>query len=143
MGTLLFILSAILTVIFYPLGFMYTVIRLSIGVSFKTLTKRVDQLMKQTAIAVDQLGNVFMQEVFNDFLIKIDMYEDREGKLFVVHPHKFGSEDETISSVLGKNKKLGTLTWFGKLLAWFLDKTDPNHVEKSIEEDEKRNFTDK
>lgn len=124
MGTILFILSAILSLVLYPLGFVYSVIRLSIGVSFKALLKRVDQILFSTAIAIDQLGNVFMQEVFNDLLI-------HEGG------HKFGNEDETISSVLGKNHKADTLTWAGAGLSWILGKIDPNHVDKSIEEEEK------
>lgn len=121
MGTILFIISLALSLILYPLGFIYSVIRLSIGVSFKVLLKRVDQIMKSCAIAVDQMGNVFMQEVFNDLLIK------KGG-------HLFGNEDETISSVLGKNKASKTLTLLGRAISWFLDKIDPNHVEKSIEE---------
>lgn len=48
--------------------------------------------------------------------------------------HHFGNIDETISSVLGKNQRDGTLTKRGKWLAGFLDKRDPNHCRNSINE---------
>jgi hypothetical protein len=79
--------------------------------------------MKSSAVAVDQVGNVFMQEIFNDLLIK------KGG-------HKFGNEDETVSSVLGKNKKSCTLTAMGKGISWFLDKIDPNHVEDAADQNQ-------
>ena len=76
------------------------------------------------AISIDQLGNVICKELFNDALI--------------VHKGiQFGNPDETISSVLGKNKKTGTLNFLGKALDWVLNILDPNHSIKSIEHDEK------
>jgi hypothetical protein len=48
----------------------------------------------------------------------------------------FGFPDETLSSVFGKNKRSKTLTKFGSVWAWLLNKIERNHVEKSIEEDE-------
>ncbi len=119
MGTILFIISVILSVVLYPLGFIYTSIKLAIGVKFKTWFKRIDRIFKSTATAVDQVGNVFMQEIFNDILIK------KNG-------HKFGDDNETLSSVLGKNKQKCTLNFLGKMVAWILNKIDPNHVEKAI-----------
>jgi hypothetical protein len=75
------------------------------------------------AISFDQLGNVALSRLFNDLLIK---------------PNRdlFGKEDETISSVLGKNKLNGTLKPLGKALVWILDTLDENHSIKSIEVDE-------
>ena len=75
------------------------------------------------AISIDQLGNVVCKELFNDALIL------HKGT-------QFGNPDETISSVLGKNKKAGTLNFLGKALDWVLNILDPNHSIKSIEEDE-------
>ena len=46
--------------------------------------------------------------------------------------YKFGAEDETISSALGKNQRDNTLTKTGKKLVWILDKIDKNHCIKSI-----------
>ncbi len=79
--------------------------------------------MYKVALAIDQLGNVVCARLFNFFLIDI------EG-------HKFGNEDETISSVLGKNKRTNTLTLFGILLDVLLELIDKNHNIKAIEEDE-------
>lgn len=49
---------------------------------------------------------------------------------------RFGSADETLSSVFGKNRKMGTCkacTWFCR---WILHPIDKNHCLKSIEADE-------
>lgn len=73
------------------------------------------------AISEDQYGNVLGQHLFNDVLIT------KYSK------DKFGNPDETISSVLGKNKKAGTLTRLGKILSAILNWFDPNHVEKAID----------
>jgi hypothetical protein len=76
------------------------------------------------AISKDQYGNVLGMYLFNDLLIL------KKSK------HRFGSPDETISSVLGKNKREGTLTKIGQILSNVLDFLDHNHSIKSIEEDE-------
>lgn len=76
------------------------------------------------ARGIDQLGNVVCGRLFNLTLIKKTGY-------------KFGNEDETISSVIGKNKKTNTLTIAGYLLDLLLDKIDKNHSIDAIEEDEK------
>lgn len=79
---------------------------------------------KALAISLDQFGNVLMQHLFNDILI------DNKSR------NLFGSPDETISSVIGKNKQDGTLTKFGLFISSILDRLDNNHSIKSIEEDE-------
>ncbi len=79
--------------------------------------------MFKIALGIDQLGNVVCARLFNFFLIT------KEG-------YQFGNEDETISSVLGKNKKQNTLRFLGKLLDLILDQIDRNHSIKSIEADE-------
>ena len=73
------------------------------------------------AISLDQFGNVAMASLFNFLLI-----------YSVVNT--FGNPDETISSVLGKNKVNGTLTYLGKRLDALLNGIDKNHSIKSIEE---------
>lgn len=53
---------------------------------------------------------------------------------------RFGSPDETLSSVLGKNVRAGACTgcqWICKLL----NSVDPDHCTKSIEPDEGDNKT--
>lgn len=90
--------------------------------------KAIDNLGKylfKIAYSIDQLGNVVCSELFNITLIK-----------YKKDSYKFGNPDETISSVLGKNKQRNTLTKTGKLLSRFLNFLDKNHVIKSIEEDQ-------
>lgn len=70
------------------------------------------------ALSINQIGNVAMQDLFNDIFITKNSY-------------KFGNEDETNSSVLGKNKCLETLSDFGKVLVDFLNFI---HTLNSIEE---------
>ena len=74
------------------------------------------------ALGIDQLGNVVCARLFNFFLIDLDGYQ-------------FGNEDETISSVIGKNKQANTLTLFGMLLDVILEKIDKNHTIDAIEDD--------
>jgi len=75
------------------------------------------------AIGIDQLGNIAGTHLFNHVLIKL------------ASVNKFGDPDETISSVLGKNKREESLTSIGRGLTWLLDSLDPNHAIKSIEQE--------
>ncbi len=74
------------------------------------------------AVSIDQMGNVVAAKFFNWLLI------DSDG-------HKFGDEDETISSVLGKNNKLDTLSKWGMFLDAILSLFEENHSIKSIEQE--------
>ena len=74
------------------------------------------------AISIDQKGNVIMSVLFNDILRKSG-------------GHRFGDPDETISMVLGINKRDNTLTWLGSFIAKILNKIEKDHVEKSIDLD--------
>jgi 8-oxo-dGTP diphosphatase len=123
-GLILFIAAKLLMTIVYPLGFLW-----SIGLTlFKNGWKSVDTYLFNCAIADDQHGNTYVAKLFNDVLIKVGGY-------------RFGNPDETISSVLGKNKLTNTLTILGRGLDWILEKLDPNHSIKSIETvDTKKNI---
>jgi hypothetical protein len=118
-GLVLFILSNVLISLIYPIGFIYSVVLTLFKSGYKTL----DDYLFRCALANDQHGNTFLAKLFNDTLIK-------QGG------HKFGNPDETISSVLGKNKLMGKLSYFGKCLDFILHLLDNNHSIKSIEEDE-------
>lgn len=88
----------------------------------RSLCKReFDAWNKWLAISEDQYGNTLGQHMFNDLLITKDS------------KNLFGNPDETISSVLGKNKKAGTLTRLGKAVCAVLNFIDKNHVEKAID----------
>jgi len=115
-GILLFLISIVLFAITGPLGFIY-------GIFHTLLTKGfrgISEYFLKIAISIDQLGNVMMQHLLNALWVKKGGY-------------RFGNRDETISSALGRNNKLGTLTGFGKAIDKFLDFIDPNHSLNSID----------
>jgi hypothetical protein len=114
MGFLLFIISLILRRTLEPFMYIYcSIIALYKGEWF-------DYYNKNLAIAIDQYGNGLCSYLFNQILIK------KEG-------HQFGNIDETISSVIGKNKLTGTLTWLGKLVDKILDAFEKDHSIKAID----------
>ena len=63
----------------------------------------------------------------------IDIWANKEfratwnTKLIIPSGYKFGIEGETISSALGKNELMGTLTKEGKTLVKILNKLEKNH----------------
>ncbi|MDT0608067.1 hypothetical protein [Croceitalea rosinachiae] len=115
-GILLFLISILLLAITGPIGFILAVLKLLFSKGLKGLGTYALQL----AISIDQLGNVLMQHLFNSLWI-------------IKGGYLFGNRDETISSALGKNKQLGTLTGFGKAIDKLLDLIDPGHSLDSID----------
>jgi len=117
--TLTFVAVILITIIF-PLGLL-----VQIGAAvFRPFSKTIEYFTKlfyRVAVSLDQLGNVLYSELFNLILITKNATD------------LFGDEDETISSVLGKNKLKGNLSFLGDLLDKILDFIDPNHSIKSIE----------
>ena len=109
MRILLFILSFILVIVLSPIGLLVSIF------SYKSI------YYFRLAVSLDQFGNVVMSHLFNLILIS------------GLSTSKFGDPDETISSVLGKNKQTGTLRYLGKRLVALLDGLDKNHSIKSIE----------
>ena len=124
MKTLIKILLFIVALILSPLlivGIVWSMIKLAIGMRLKDWWDRVGDYFFIAAKSIDQLGNAMCRDMFNSLLIKDDT-------------EPFGDEDETISSVLGKNYVKNNLTTVGKALAWILNKLDPNHVQDAIGE---------
>lgn len=115
-GFILTLVASLLMSIFVPIGILIA----------PFFTKRSKYWM-DVAISLDQLGNVTCQHLFNITLIKNIPYQKK---------YRFGKPDETISSVLGKNKRQGTLSSLGGFVDFILGKIDYNHSIKSIEEDE-------
>ena len=109
-------ISIVLLIITGPIGFIYGLIHSLIRQGLKG----VGEYLLKIAVSIDQLGNVMMQHLLNALWIK------KEG-------YKFGNRDETISSALGRNKRMGTLTAFGRLIDRILDVIDPNHSLNSID----------
>ena len=110
MGFILFIIASIL---WLPLTFLNWLI-----VAFKNGLSN-DYFM-QTAIDIDRFGNRNFRTLFNTTLQK--------------NGYLFGDVRETISSVLGKNQRDGTLSGFGVKFCKLLDWLDKEHCKKSIKE---------
>lgn len=75
---------------------------------------------RSSAITIDKLANREFRTLWNK-------------KLRTESGYKFGAENETISSALGKNQRDGTLTKSGKRLVKVLDLFEKDHCLKSIE----------
>lgn len=111
-GLVLLIVALIISAIVVPVGFMYQLVT--------TCLNAVNKYLFRIAKSIDQTGNSICEKLLNDTLLK------RTAK------HHFGNEDETISSVLGKNKQEGSLNWMGKALAYLLDTIEKDHTKKAI-----------
>lgn len=117
MGLLLFIISTILKLTLFPLLYF-------IGAITSIVKGGFNQWNFDLAIAQDQYGNTLGKAIWNGLLIT------KHSK------HLFGNNDETISSVIGKNKRDGTLTFLGIFADKVLNALEPNHSEDSIDETE-------
>ena len=117
MNFLLFLIAFILVVSFSIVGVVFTIIRSIIYFNSGILKNYFFRL----AVSLDQFGGVAIGGLFNAVMISNKS------------ANKFGDPDETISSVLGKNKRDGTLIYWGLMLDSLLDYFDPNHSIKSIE----------
>lgn len=109
LGFILFLVSVVLLV---PLTLINFAVVASRG--------KAKGYFMSTAVNLDRFGNYEFRTLFNSTLIR------RESA------HRFGAFEETISSVLGKNQRAGTLSLLGKMLAGLLDKIDEGHCIKSI-----------
>ena len=119
MGFILIIVAYVLLIALSPLGVVYAFFRLMINNTIARWFNYFNRLFFKLAISLDQFANVLFAPLFNDVLIKSKT-------------HTFGNEDETISSVLGKNQRDKTLRKAGKVLCFILDKLDKDHCKKSI-----------
>lgn len=120
MGTALAIVSVVLAALLFPFGLLITFFINLYKRRWSFSFKRLDSQFLSIATSIDASGNVVCKDLFNLILIKKGGYE-------------FGKRKETISSVLGKNQRDDTLTNTGKVVAFILDKIDPNHCLKSID----------
>lgn len=118
-GILLTFTALILFMVLAPFGILWQVI---------TNLKGVNKYFFKIAVCIDQSGNVVCSKLLDVVMIKSS-------------GHKFGNEDETISSVIGKNHQSNTLTYCGWGLYHLLNKIEKNHSENAIEEDENRKMS--
>lgn len=116
LNLLLLFVTVLLVVVLTPVGLLAKII-----VAIKTKSFDCSWFMR-LALSLDQLGNVICDDLFNWLLVSDSQ----------IHP--FGDEDETVSSVLGKNYLVSNLTVYGSLLSRLLNLLDPNHSVNAIGE---------
>ena len=111
MGIILYLVAILLWIILTPIN--WVIVSFKYGLS--------NAYFKETAIDIDKFGN----RNFRTFL---------NVTMKIKGGYMFGNVNETISSVLGKNQRDKTLSWFGKMICFILDTIDKNHCQKSINE---------
>lgn len=91
--------------------------------------------IKDTGTTLSKVANRDLRTVLNKCLKQKDC------------GHEFGSEYETISSALGKNQMLGTLSKTGRIVVKALHKCETHHCLKSVHdaayEDKKQELMNK
>ena len=94
-------LAVILLVVVHPLNFLTELIKIA-NPSKKSFNN---------ALEIDKFGNVLYQTFWDA------TFRTRGG-------YAFGKEGETISVAMAKNMKMGTLSWFGWIIAFFMNVVD-------------------
>jgi hypothetical protein len=120
MGYLLFVVATLLWLPITFLNFIAVLFKYRNTAFFKTM----DGFFFSTSVDIDKFGNRNFRTILNYWLIK-------DGGC------RFGSWNETISSVLGKNQRDGTLTRLGRVLCYVLDSLDKDHCKNSIKKNKK------
>lgn len=104
----LFWVAGILSIVLLPLGILWTIGEIIVRIFTSEQKKSafaksiwfLTATLHSLALWLDQIGNAVCRDLFNRLLIEEDWY-------------KFGKVQETISSVLGKNQMLDTLSLCG------------------------------
>lgn len=120
LSMVLFILACVLLVILLPIAIIWKVY-VSIFLEdrkARDILSGTSKFIKAMAISIDVFGNVAYSGLFNNILLRNQIY-------------RFGSPYETISEVLGWAQYYEDLTTTGKVLVSILDKLDPNHCEST------------
>lgn len=81
-----------------------------------------DGYWQSTAKNIDIWANKEFRATWNARLVQAI-----EVNVVIIYPYKFGVDGETISSALGKNQLLGTLTAEGKKLVKILNRLEKDH----------------
>ena len=109
MGIILYVIATIFWIILTPINWI--IVTFKHGLS--------NQYFRETAVDIDKFGNRTFRTFFNTTMKIKDGYA-------------FGNVNETISSVLGKNQRDKTLSWFGIIICFILDWLDEDHCKNSI-----------
>lgn len=124
---ILFWVAGALSIVLLPLGILWTVGEIIVRIFSSSQKKSalaksiwfLTATLHSFALGLDQIGNAVCRDMFNRLLIEQDGY-------------KFGKVQETISSVLGKNQMLDTLSLWGRILVSILELFEGDHCLKSI-----------
>ena len=123
---ILLIVALALALVLLPRGLLRTIGEIWFRVFFpsgNSASKKglwyLGRIFRSVAIWIDQIGNSVCRDLFNRCLITSAGY-------------KFGKVQETISSVLGKNRETWTLTLVGRAVVGVLDWIDKDHCRESI-----------
>ena len=116
---ILLIIAIVLMTTIGLISFIYSVIDLFFSVS-RGRFYEISKYFKEIAVEIDIFGNFICKRLFNLLL------------LTPKSRYKFGVNQETCSSVFGKNQKFNTLTKLGIIIANILDTIEPHHCKKSI-----------
>jgi hypothetical protein len=117
----LFILAKIIYIVILPIAIIHSIIKFIISKEYIKILFFFTNFFKSHALGINQTSNRAFNVFFNDIMIKDDSI------------HSFGDIDETLSSVLGKNKLKNNLTIFGSILDFILNIFDENHTIDSID----------
>jgi len=117
----LFILAKIIYIVTLPIAIIHSIIKFIISKEYIKILFFFTNFFKSHALGINQISNRAFNVFFNDIMIKDDSI------------HSFGDIDETLSSVLGKNKLKNNLTIFGRILDFILNIFDKNHTIESID----------
>jgi len=82
--------------------------------------------VKDTGITLSKLANRDLRTLLNKTLKNKNC------------GHDFGSQNETVSSALGKNQMLNSLSRTGRVIVFFLHKCEKDHCLISVHDDEYR-----
>lgn len=123
----LFWVAGALSIVLLPLGIIWTMGEIIVRIFSSSQKKSactksiwfLTATLHSLALGLDQIGNAVCRDMFNRLLIEEDGY-------------KFGKVQETISSVLGKNQMLDTLSLWGWILVSILEVFEEDHCLKSI-----------
>ena len=123
----LFLIAGALSVVLLPFGILWTIGEILVRIFSSSQKKSactkslwfLTATLHSLALWLDQIGNAVCRDLFNRLLIEEDGY-------------KFGKVQETISSVLGKNQMLDTLSLWGWILVSILELFEEDHCIKSI-----------
>ena len=122
LNTLLLIVAIVLISTIGVIGFFVELFFTAILLWHKQASKHI----RTVAVSLDQTGNAMA------WLLLTLLFVGRNAREYV----EFWNEDETVSSVIGKNKRMGSLSAIWKCLDLVLEYLDPWHSENSIEHDE-------